>query len=113
MKTQVIQLEDADNLATARDKMSWAKAERILMIFPKTNSNFSRQLDLLLLKRYSATLGARLAIVSSTIAIRSLCAMLAIPVFRTPAAARRGKWMDKPAFQKLRAEKLRTRIFAL
>jgi len=62
MKTQVIQLDLHDDVTSVRDKMSWAKTPRILLVYPRRSHNLGRLLDLRLLQRHASILGAQLAI---------------------------------------------------
>ena len=51
MKTHVIQLEPHDDVISIRDKMSWAKTGRILLVFPTRVRSRFLTLDLRLLQR--------------------------------------------------------------
>ncbi len=99
MKTQVIQLDSHDDVTSVRDRMSWAKTERILLVFPSRSRLLRRSLDLRLLQRHADTLGAQLAIVTRSIELRRLAVGMQIQVFTTVAAARRQTWEseEKPA----------------
>jgi hypothetical protein len=97
MKTQVIQLDTHDDVTSVRDKMSWAKTERILLVFPRRSRVLHRPLDLRLLDRHAAALGARLAIVGRSGALGAAARAVGIPVFETAAAAKRGSWPEPPA----------------
>lgn len=92
MKTHVIQLEPHDDLTSVRDKMSWAKAGRVLLVFPRRPRILARTLDLRLLQRHAAGLGAQLAIVARADDLRRAAAGLGLPVFETAAAAQRQAW---------------------
>lgn len=98
MKTHVIQLDEYDDLTSARDKMAWAKTERILLIYPRRLRLVPRTLDLLLLKRHAASLGAQLAVVSRSAELRARCREADVPAFETAAAAQRADWSSPPAF---------------
>jgi hypothetical protein len=102
MKTYIIQLEQHDDLISVRDKMSWAKSPRILLIWPLRRKANIRPLDLVLLKRHAAALGSQLGIVSRSGDIRRSAADSKIPTFRTPAEAQTEIWRVKTV--------LRTRI---
>ena len=95
MKTQVIQLDPHDDLASVRDRMSWAKTERILLVFPRRSRILRRTLDLRLLQRHAATLGAQLAIVAHSDELRRLAKELNIPAFTKAASAQRQAWERK------------------
>ncbi len=99
MKTHVIQLDEYDDLTSTRDKMAWAKTERILLIYPRRLRLVPRTLDLLLLKRHAASLGAQLAIVSRSTELRARCREADVPAFETAAAAQRAEWSKPPIFR--------------
>ena len=58
MKTQIITLESHDDLISVRDRLSWAKTPRILLVWPKYEKVTLRQVDLKILQRHAASLGA-------------------------------------------------------
>ena len=93
MRTQVIQLDPHDDGTSVRDKMSWAKTPRILLVYPRRSRTLRRILDLRLLQRHAVSLGAQLAIVAPLSEIRLAAKELGIPVFKNPALAERRTWM--------------------
>ncbi len=92
MKTLLIQLEDHDDLISIRDRMSWAKTPRIMLVWPRKGRVDVRPLDLTLLQRHADTLGAELAIVTSDSGMRSAARQQGIPAFRTAIQAQRKAW---------------------
>ena len=92
MKTQVIQLDSHDDVTSIRDKMSWAKTPRILLVYPRRSRILERTLDLRLLQRHALLLGAQLAIVAPSADIRQSARELGIPIFKTAAIAQRRTW---------------------
>ena len=92
VKTQVIYLDPHDDVISVRDKMSWAKTERILLVLPRRSRILVRTLDLQLLQRHAVMLGAQLAIVSHSSDLRRAAQGLGIPVFRAVAKAQRKTW---------------------
>ncbi len=92
MKTHVIHLVGHDDIVSVRDKMSWSKSERILLVFPDHARILPRDLDLLLLKRHAAHLGAQMALVASSRWVRIHCTRLGVPVFADLASARSAEW---------------------
>ena len=60
MKTQIITLESHDDLISVRDRMSWAKTPRILLVWPKYEKVTLRQVDLKVLQRHASALGTHL-----------------------------------------------------
>ena len=64
MKTQIITLESHDDLISVRDRLSWAKTPRILLVWPKYEKVTLRQVDLKVLQRHASSLGAQLGLVT-------------------------------------------------
>jgi hypothetical protein len=104
MKTQLLPLESHDNLVSVKDKMSWAKTPRILLIWPKGETIALRPLDLKMLQRHARSLGAALGLVARDPRIRREAAALRIPVFNSPRAAQADLWPDSgpPTFSRPR-----------
>jgi hypothetical protein len=92
MKTQIITLESHDDLISVRDRMSWAKTPRILLVWPKYEKVTLRQVDLKVLQRHAATLGAQLGLVSRIRRVRMDAEALHIPVFKSTGEAQRLAW---------------------
>ena len=92
MKTYIVQLESHDDVISARDKMAWSKAPRILLVWPRKGRVLDRQADLFLLQRHAQTLGAQMGVVSSDIDVRSSATELGIPTFYSAVQAQRGSW---------------------
>ncbi len=92
MKTYIVQLESHDDVISARDKMLWSKAPRILLVWPRRGQVLRRQADLFLLQRHAQNLGAQLGVVSADCEVRANAAELGIPVFASAVQAQRGSW---------------------
>ena len=95
MKTQVIQLDPHDDVTSIRDKMSWAKTPRILLVYPRRSRILNRTLDLRLLQRHALFLGAQLAVVTPSADIRQSARKLGIPTYKTALIAQRRTWQGK------------------
>ena len=110
MKTQIITLESHDDLISVRDRMSWAKTPRILLIWPKYEKVTLRQVDLKVLQRHALTLGAQLGLVTRARRVRQEAESLRIPVFESTGQAqrlawpkpRRRRWVQRPPRKDLR-----------
>lgn len=92
MKTQIITLESHDDLISVRDRMSWAKTPRILLVWPKYEKVTLRQVDMKILQRHAAALGAQLGLVSRIRRVRLDADALYIPVFKSTGEAQRLAW---------------------
>ncbi len=94
MKTKIITLESHDDLISVRDKFSWAKTPRILLVWPKYEKIILRVLDLKVLHRHADSLGAQLGLVTRRAKVRRDAESLGIPVFKSTVAAQRDPWPD-------------------
>ena len=94
MKTQLIPLELHDDLISVRDRMSWAKTPRILLVWPKERIAL-RPLDLKILQRHATSLGAQLGVVVRHRGIRREAQALGIPVFNSTGDAQRSPWPER------------------
>ena len=92
MKTQLIQLDPSDDVISVRDKMGWSQTSRILLVWPEQGHILSRRLDLLLLQRHSTTLGAQLALVTQSPAVKEIARDLHLPVFENARQAQNVRW---------------------
>jgi len=105
MKTFILLLEPHDDIVSARDKMKRVKSGRIILVWPEAGRLLNRRLDLLLLKRFSASLGAPLALVSKDPDIRYYAPRLGIPIFRSLQKAQNPHWRVSRTFRKSQFEK--------
>jgi len=92
MKTQIITLESHDDLISVRDRMSWAKTPRILLVWPKYEKITLRHVDLKVLQRHASALGAQLGLVTRARRVRDDAEALHIPVFESTGQAQRVSW---------------------
>ena len=113
MKTQIITLESHDDLISVRDRMSWAKTPRILLVWPKYEKVSLRQVDLKVLQRHALSLGAQLGLVTRARRVRQDAEALNIAVFESTGQAqrlawprvRRRKWLQRPPRKDLRQQR--------
>jgi hypothetical protein len=96
LKTQIITLESHDDLISVRDKLSWAKTPRILLVWPKYAKVTLRVLDLKVLQRHADSLGAQLGLVTRRAKVRRDAESLGIPVFVSTTRAQRDQWTLSP-----------------
>ncbi len=98
MRLQIIQLEPYDDVVSARDRLTFVKAERVLLILPRKGGILQRKLDLVLLQREAARRGARLALISRDPSVIENARELNISVFSSLRESQRKKW-HKPRQQ--------------
>ena len=92
MKTHIIHLEQGDNVISITDKLSWGKAQRILLVFPTSPGLKLKKIDLLLIKRAAIKQGFSIGIVSRLNEVKLLATSLKIPVFKSIKNAQRRTW---------------------
>ena len=92
MKTYVVQLENHDDVISARDKISWSKAPRVLLVWPRRGRVLQRSVDLLLILRHCQHLGAQLAIVTANGEVKSNAYDLGISTFASAEQAQQTNW---------------------
>ncbi|MCG2785763.1 MAG: baseplate J/gp47 family protein [Anaerolineae bacterium] len=115
MKTTLLHLESHDNLVSIRDRMSWAKTPRILLVWPNRGGVDVRPLDLTLLRRHAQTLGAEVGLVTRDAGIWWAAREQKIPCFRTSKQAQIKEWQavqpfDFPARRRLDLRGLRASL---
>ncbi|HLB48839.1 MAG TPA: hypothetical protein VJL59_17660 [Anaerolineales bacterium] len=84
MKEQILYLDPHDDYHSTQDKIGWVQTDRVLLVVPPrrgTKRLFGRQLDLLLIQRHAAKLGAKLALVTDDPLICDHADALGIQVF--------------------------------
>lgn len=96
MKTHLIYLDSHDDHASARDKLNWARADRIVLVWPPHGRILTRRLDLLLLLRAARAQGGKLGLVTHDPDVRSNAGDLGLPVFDTPDRLPESAW-SRPA----------------
>lgn len=92
MKTLVIQLDRTEDIGSIRDKVTWGKASRVLLVWPVNYTVLDRRIDLVTIKRICASQGSRLGIVCDIPEICVEAEELQIPVFDSVTRAMRKGW---------------------
>jgi Baseplate J-like protein len=113
MKTQIITLESHDDLISVRDRMSWAKSPRILLVWPKFERITLRPVDLRVLQSHARTLGAELGLVTLIPNVKRDALGFGIPVFETTAEAQRQAWPPRRVHNSLKLYRARPNLRAL
>ena len=92
MKTYIIQLAAHDDLVSARDKLAWAKARRVILIWPKTGKVLGDYYSLSLLKREADRQGMAISFITKSEGVRENARILGIPVFDSVNIAEHQPW---------------------
>lgn len=102
MKTHIISIQKHDDVISAMDKMSWSKAPRILLVYPRRGNVLQRRVDLVLLQRFASRLGAQMGIVTGASEVIQFCKELGIPVFPSSREAQSASWRKPRRFRRRR-----------
>jgi hypothetical protein len=81
VKTQIIYLDPHDDRVSARDKLGWAQAPHIILVWPKYGRVLTRRLDLVLLQRYAQQRSSHIGIITHDPDVLENAEILSIPVF--------------------------------
>jgi hypothetical protein len=94
VKEQIIRLEQHDDIASAREKLAWAQATHVLIVFPDTQGDriLQGRLDLLLLQREATRKRAQLALITRDPIVQETARDLGIAVFQSIKDSRRQTW---------------------
>ncbi len=95
MKTHVIRLDNHDDATSTRDRISWSKSARVLLVWPKRGRVNLKRLDLVLIQRHAAQFGSQLALVTKDREIIAEAAEVGIPVFADVTVAQRQSWRTR------------------
>lgn len=81
MKTQIIHLDPHDDVASVQDKITWSKAQHLILIWPGRSRVLTSKLDLRLVQRHAARRNAKIGVVSLDPDVQLHARSLNIPVF--------------------------------
>jgi hypothetical protein len=93
MKTHIIHLEHHDNVISITDKLSWGKAQRVLLVYPSSRVLILQRIDLVLIQRAAKNMGFSIGLVSKSKDVRRLASELIIPVFKSIKDAQHRTWI--------------------
>lgn len=97
MKVQIVQLDPHDDLASVSDKLAWAQAPRVVLVWPDRARLLRRRLDLVLLRRNASGRGIQLGIVTRDPVVLEQAAALGIPLFRSRTRLPEEGWGQAPS----------------
>jgi hypothetical protein len=92
MKTAILQLDQFDNVLSIKEKISWSKTQRVLLVWPNKGKINLSLLDVLLILRYAENLGAQVSIVSDDPVIMMQMNEIGISCFTSIPEAQKKPW---------------------
>jgi hypothetical protein len=87
-----VQLETGDDVTSLRDRLSFIRGKRVLLIWPEDGTVLTRKLDLVLVQREAMRRAIRLALVTHDPQVIQHAKELNISTFETIGASERGRW---------------------
>ena len=91
-RPEFIQLETSDDAASVRDRLSFLRGQRVLLIWPEDGTILTRKLDLVLVQREAMRRSIRLALVTHDPQVIQNATELNISTYETIGASERGRW---------------------
>jgi hypothetical protein len=91
-KAEFIQLETGDDAGSVRDRLSFIRGQRVLLIWPEEGTILTRKLDLVLIQREAMRRSIRLALVTHDPQVVQHATELNISTFETIGSSERGRW---------------------
>lgn len=92
MKTTLIQIDPHDDLISIKDKMTWAKSQRLLLFFPKGYPLDQCPLTMKLIRRYAEANGTHVGIITKNHIMREIASEQDIPCFTSAPQAEKKNW---------------------
>jgi hypothetical protein len=89
---EFIQLEPGEDATSVRDRLSFYRGQRVLLIWPEEGTALTRKLDLVLVQREAMRRAIRLALVTHDESIIEHAKELNVSTFETIGASQRGRW---------------------
>ncbi len=96
MKVHIVNLDPEDDHASVRDKISWARAPKVVLVWPRRGRPLDRRLDLTVVQRHAGRLGLELGMVTFEPEIIAHADHLKIPVFDSLEKLPPGTWTEPP-----------------
>lgn len=91
-RAEYIQLEPNDDVAHLRDRLSFIRGRRVLVVWPETGTALTRKLDLVLIQREAKRRAIQLGFVTHDRQVLQHAADLGISTFETIGASERARW---------------------
>ncbi len=95
MKVHIINLDPEDDHVSVRDKISWARSPKVILVWPRRGRPLDRRLDLAVVQRHAGRLGLDLGLMTFDPAIISNAERLNLPVFDSLERLPLGTWAEE------------------
>lgn len=89
---EYVQIEPNETVASVRDRLSFIRGQRVLLIWPEKGTALTRKLDLVMVQREARRRVLQIALVTHDEQVINHARELGISTFETVGASRRGRW---------------------
>lgn len=91
-RPEFVQIEAGEDVASVKDRLSFIRGQRVLLIWPEQGTALTRKLDLVLIQREAMRRAIRLALVTHDPQVMKHAEELNISTFETIGASERARW---------------------
>jgi len=91
-KPEFVQIENGEDVSSIKDRLTFIRGQRVLLIWPEEGTALTRKLDLVLIQREAMRRAIRLALVTHDPVVIQHATELNISTFETIGASERGRW---------------------
>ena len=89
METQTIYLDEEDDLVSIKDRLNWAREQRVLFVLPNSGNLLTEQIDLILLRRHAGNLRTEIGLVTHDNRVKTIAREVGIPTFSSKQAGQK------------------------
>ena len=89
---EYVQLDSNDDVVTVKDRLSFIRGRRVLLIWPEEGTTLTRRLDLVMVQREADRRAIQLSLVTHDTEVIAHAKDLNISTFETIRASERGRW---------------------
>lgn len=89
---EYVQLDKNDDVVTVKDRLSFIRGRRVLLIWPEEGTTLNRRLDLVMVQREADRRAIQLSLVTHDTEVIAHAKDLNISTFETIRASERGRW---------------------
>lgn len=89
---ELVQIEAGEDTHSVRDRLSFLRGQRVLLVWPEEGTALTRRLDLVLVQREAMRRAIQLAIVTHDVEVIHHAKDLNISTFETISASKRARW---------------------
>ncbi len=94
MKVHIINLDPEDDHASVRDKISWARSPKVVLVWPRRGRPLDRRLDLAIVQRHAKRLSLEIGLVTFEPGVIAHAQQLGLPVFDSIDKLPSGAWTE-------------------